>query len=363
MSNKLVIAAAGAGKTTYLVNQALGINNAGVLITTYTDANEAEIRSKFVEKNKFIPTNLTVQTWFSFLLQHGVRPYQRYFFNYDIKGINLINGQSAQYVRESDIEKHYFDKQHRIYSDKISKFLLKCNNASGGKVIKRLSQIHSHIFIDEVQDLAGHDLELLKVLFVSGINILLVCDPRQGTYSTNNSQKNKQFAKSDILHFFEDSTIEIEKDDTSLTTNYRSIATICDLSNKIFPDHSTTQSGNTHTTGHDGIFLVRPKDVDSYLSDYEPLQLRWNIRTKVNENYPIMNFGESKGLSFDRVLIYPTTPFMNWLKENTSTLAPESRSKLYVAITRARYSVAFVYDFKDLEDIAGTNKFHPESTL
>jgi superfamily I DNA/RNA helicase len=55
-----------------------------------------------------------------------------------------------------------------------------------------------------------------------------------------------------------------------------------------------------------------------------------------------MNFGESKGLSFDRVLIYPTDPIQNWLRNNNSVIADTSRSKLYVAITRARYSVAFV---------------------
>ena len=65
--------------------------------------------------------------------------------------------------------------------------------------------------------------------------MLVVGDPRQGTYSTSNTTKNKKFAKSGILHFFEDDKIKIEKDDTSLTANYRSIAAICDLSNKLFP--------------------------------------------------------------------------------------------------------------------------------
>lgn len=359
MTNKLIIAAAGSGKTTYLVNQSLGITDAEVLITTYTEANEAEIRSKIAEKNKFIPANVTVQTWFSFLLQHGIRPYQGYFFDYDIQGMNLVSSQSAQYVKETDIANHYFDKHRRIYSDKISKFLIKCNEASGGKVISRLSRIHPHIFIDEVQDLAGYDLEFLKLLFASNINMLLVGDPRQGTYSTSNTAKNKKFAKSSILHFFEDDSIDIEKDETSLTTNHRSIPAICDLSNQLFPESSATQSGNDRTTGHDGIFLVRPQDVDLYLTHYGPLQLRDSRKKVIANDHPVMNFGESKGLSFDRVLIYPTEPIMGWLKNNASDLAPVSRSKLYVAITRARYSVGFVYNFKDNEQIPGTIKFDP----
>jgi DNA helicase-2/ATP-dependent DNA helicase PcrA len=70
-----------------------------------------------------------------------------------------------------------------------------------------------------------------------------------------------------------------------------------------------------------------------------------------------MNFGESKGLSFDGVLIYPTKPFCNWLKNHLSELAPTSRSKFYVAITRARYSVGIVYDFNGETNIDGVSKY------
>lgn len=360
MSNKLIIAAAGSGKTTYLIKKALELKDSRVLITTYTEANEAEIRKKI----KILPANITVQTWFSFLLQHGVKPYQGHIVNFDIKGMHLVSGQSAQYIKEDDIEKHYFDKHHYIYSDKISKLLLKCNSASGGKVLDRLSRIYSHIFIDEVQDLAGYDLEFLKLLFNSKINMMLVGDPRQGTYSTSNVAKNKKFKKSEITHFFEDESIDIKKDDNLLIINYRSIPSICDFSNLLFPQHSPTSSGNTETTDHDGIFIVRPHDADAYVKQYRAMQLRDSRRKVVDNEYPIFNFGESKGLSFDRILIYPTEPIIKWLKNSTSNLAPTSRSKLYVAITRARYSVAFVYDFKDKETfVKGINKYSIPETV
>jgi DNA helicase-2/ATP-dependent DNA helicase PcrA len=44
-NDKLIIAAAGAGKTTFLVTEALKMTER-VLITTYTQANEAEIKKK-----------------------------------------------------------------------------------------------------------------------------------------------------------------------------------------------------------------------------------------------------------------------------------------------------------------------------
>ncbi len=358
-SNKLIIAAAGSGKTTFLVNEALKTRVERILITTYTQANEEEIRKKFIKVNRCIPENITIQTWFSFLLKHGVRPYQGCLFEDDIKGLILVNNQSAKYSKESDIQKHYFTDGQKIYSDKISKFIYKCNKESNGSVIDRLSRIYSHIYIDEVQDLAGYDLELLKLLFKCNSSTLLVGDPRQGTYSTNSTSKNKKYKKSKIVFFFEDIPNEIERDDTSLTTNYRCISDICNLSNKLFPDLQSTKPGNTKTSGHDGIFLIRPQDIEKYLIEFEPImQLRDKRNIKVNNKFKVMNFGESKGLSFDRVLIYPTKPFCDWLKNNISDLAPTSRSKFYVAITRARFSIGIVYDFDAETKIDGVKIFH-----
>lgn len=365
--NKLIVAAAGAGKTTFLVNEALKIKEERVLITTYTQANEAEIRKKIIEVNQCIPPNIIVQTWFSFLLQHGVRPFQGGLFEKEITGLILVNSQSGlkyyfkgnpiYFSEEKEFERHYFTKDTKIYSDKISKFVFRCNANSAGAVIERLCKIYSHIFIDEVQDLAGYDLELLKLLFKASSNTLLVGDPRQGTYSTNSSAKNKKFKKAAIINFFEDDSLGIETDTTSLTTNYRCNEAICNLSNKLFTDLPATTSGNNDTTTHDGAFLVREADIDEYLKTYSPVQLRENVKTEVNANFRVMNFGESKGLSFDRVLIYPTNPILKWLADNNSELAPTSRSKLYVALTRARYSVGIIYNYSDSLTIDGIHKW------
>jgi superfamily I DNA/RNA helicase len=377
--NKLIIAAAGSGKTTFLVDEALREKNGKILITTYTQANESEIRKKLFEKNKCIPENIVVQTWFTFLLKHGVRPFQGVLFDKKINGFLLVNSPSGvrgykkqcpdckkkkivkicskckepYYFGEKEyFEKHYFTRDLRIYSDKLSKFVFRCDEETKGLVIKRISKIYTHIFIDEVQDLAGYDLDLLNLLFKSNTKVLLVGDPRQGTYSTNSSSKNKQYKKSKIIYFFQDETMQIDRNEKLLLVNYRSDKIICDFSNKLYPDFVPTSSGNTTKTEHDGIFFVKEQDVDGYLRQYTPIQLRDSRKRTVNENYKVMNFGESKGLSFDRVLIYPTKPFIDWLRDNTYDLADTSRSKFYVAITRARYSVGIVVD-KDNFNVTG----------
>jgi len=58
-------------------------------------------------------------------------------------------------------------------------------------------------------------------------------------------------------------------------------------------------------------------------------------------NYPAINIGVSKGRTYDRVLIFPTKPMKIYLKTKDIKKAGDI-SKLYVAITRARFSVAFV---------------------
>jgi DNA helicase-2/ATP-dependent DNA helicase PcrA len=344
-NNKLLIAGAGSGKTTHIINDALRKNKASILVTTFTQANEEEIKRKFIAIHGCVPSNVQIQTWFSVLLQHGVRPYQGAKSQKKIEGLFLISGQSATGIAETNTANHYFTKDGKIYSDKVAKFAIKCNEQEGSPVINRLSRIYTDIYVDEVQDLAGYDLEFLKLLLASDTNVCLVGDPRQATYSTNDSAKNKQYKKSAIVNFFSDKTIQIETDNTSLNTNYRCNKSICEISNKLYPEFEAVLSGNADTDDHAGLYLVGTQDTAGYLYEFEAMQLRDSAKNKnIDSDYSVMTFGKAKGLEFDRVIIYPTKPFIAWLKGSSTELAPTSRSKLYVAITRAKLSVAFVTD-------------------
>ena len=144
MSSKLIVAGAGSGKTTWLVNEALKIAGEKVLITTFTEANERGIREKFYELHGCIPANVTIMTWFAFLLQHGVRPYQSVVYDDKIKGMLLVNSKSgfrykvrgkSIYYGEKDVEPFYLSPSKKIYSDKIAKahsvllFFMNCLNS------------------------------------------------------------------------------------------------------------------------------------------------------------------------------------------------------------------------------------------
>ena len=72
------------------------------------------------------------------------------------------------------------------------------------------------------------------------------------------------------------------------------------------------------------------------------MQLRCQRTRKVNPNYRVKNFGESKGATYERVLIYPTQKILDWILEGRNIDSFETKCKFYVAITRAQYSVAIV---------------------
>ncbi|MGG6311877.1 UvrD-helicase domain-containing protein [Paenibacillus macerans] len=223
-TNKLVIAAAGSGKTTFLVNEALKQREGNVLITTYTQANEAEIRKKFSELNGCVPSHVTIQTWFSTLLQHGIRPYQGELYDEAIRGMLLVNepsalrftdqrtGRKVYFGEATHFKQHYFTNDSKVYSDKISKLVIRCNEKSEGAVFKRLSSIYSHIYIDEIQDLAGYDLEIVKLLLMSNSNILFVGDPRQVTYLTHIERKYDRYKEGRIKEFIQTECRRIECD-------------------------------------------------------------------------------------------------------------------------------------------------------
>lgn len=366
VGNKLIIAAAGAGKTTYLVEEAYK-REGNVLITTFTQENEQEIHNKFVNKYGYVPRNVTIQTWFSFLLQHGVKPYQGAcqsdLFEKHINGILLVKEQSGVkyrmrnakktpvfYTEESDFDKYYFSKDMRLFTDKLARFVIRADDKSNGKVIDRISRIYPTIFIDEVQDLAGFDLEIIKKLYHSTSVVVCVGDPRQVTYYTHWERKNEAYRNGMIKKYVEEKCYKrdcIVVDEISLSLSHRNNQKICDFSSEIYPllpkvEPCTCQGCHTETIEHQGVFIVKNSHVDDYLKKYNPVQLRHDIRTKTDGRYKSQNFGQSKGKTFDRVLIYPTGHVRNWLKDKSTHLPEETRAKLYVAVTRARYSAAFV---------------------
>lgn len=339
--NRIVVAAAGSGKTTRIVDEACGTPNSRSALITYTINNVSEMRGKAFGRIGYIPDNVTVSTWFAFLLRHFVRPYQNCLYPQRVSRIIFVQGRSPRGSRESNIRVHYFGKPGQIYSDKISKFACRVIEETKGLPLRRFEQIFDRLYIDESQDLGAYDLELIRLLMKSGIKVTLVGDHRQATYSTNNAAKNRAYARARIIEKFKEwekeglCTIEYQ------SHSYRCTQAICDFADQFYPGLPRTISTNKNVTGHDGVFAVLRSQALEYFNTFHPQILRYNRATENILGAPI-NFGEAKGMEFERVLIYPHKKLEKFLATGRIKDAGSDIAKIYVAITRARQSTAFV---------------------
>jgi DNA helicase II / ATP-dependent DNA helicase PcrA len=335
--NTAIIAAAGARKTQQIIDAALGASDR-VLITTYTNENLNQIRARIRARTGVIPPNIETSGWFSFLLADGIRPYQREILGRPgvVGGLNFI-GAKPRYI-SSDQPGYFIDSHGDVYRDAAADLTCRIDDASHGAVIRRLEHIYDRIFVDEVQDLVGYDLDVLDRLFGSRVAVTVVGDPRQHTFGTSNVAKNKKYRGAGLIDWLNERLGVCVQEHRHKSD--RCQQEICDFASALFPEFPPLTAGHRTVTGHDGVHFVSHFEVLEYVEEHRPQVLRWDRRADT-QGLPAMNIGVSKGSTYERVLIFPTKPMLAYLEHrDPSKLA--SREKLYVAVTRARFSVAFV---------------------
>ena len=272
----------------------------------------------------------------------------------------MVGGQSARGISANKTS-YYFDSNNNIYSDKIATFSNLCIKRYNNQPLEILSKIFQYIFIDELQDMSGHDLEHVKKLILfNKIPIFCVADPRQSVFVISQSQKNKKKSRSNLISFFREKEFEniLMIDETSKNTNYRCVADICELSNSLYPQLPQVQCGNHDVDEHMGVFFVRKTDISMYLRTYKPMQLCKDKNAKTDKQLKQLTFGKCKGTTYDRVIIYPTNTMIDFLTRDIP-LKDVTKAQLYVAITRARLSVAIIYDYPDDSSHDIIQKYEP----
>lgn len=345
-SSRIVLASAGSGKTTEIARDVCSNPDERALVATYTKMNSGRVEERFWREAGRLPDWARLRTWFTFLLEDLVRPYQNCTgWSARVAGVNQVAGVSAKGVPAKKWH-YWFDRANCIYSDKISAFAIRCDEESGGAVLRRLGRLYDRIYIDEVQDVAGPDLDIIERILEAGISVTMVGDPRQGTYSTNMARRNAKFRGAGIAEKFQAwekrSLCAIQHRNHS----FRCRPEICRLADSLFRDYPTIESRNEKVTHHDGVFVVAPAEVPRYIAEHEPAVLRWD-RREACQGFDATNFGEAKGQQYKRVLIFPTQSIRKWLSSGvTGEIKASALAKLYVAVTRAEQSVAFVYDGK-----------------
>lgn len=342
----LTLSVAGSRKTQGIVEQcAAAPVESRILVLTYTAANQRELRKRF-SNCAGDHLQIEVMGWFSFLIRHFVKPFLPY--KYDdvrVRGFDFKSSPMRGLSNES--KEKYFNSSNEVRKVHLPQLAYLIEKACPGAPQKRLSCIYQKIYIDEVQDLGGYDLEILNLLILSGLEIEMVGDVRQAILLTNERErKNKPYKYMNVWNWYckqeRLGNIEIIQNNRS----YRCRQEICDFADNLFDEKwgfEKTVSLNEKTTEHDGLFIVRLNDIPDYIDAYSPIMLRKSSSCGRGMPYGFINFGKAKGLSWERVMILPTTPILNYLLSGTE-LTDNQAANLYVAVTRAEQSVAFISD-------------------
>jgi DNA helicase II / ATP-dependent DNA helicase PcrA len=344
--NRAVIAAAGSHKTQYVIDEALAAPpEQRILISTYTKENCDQISRRLHRANGGLPPNVQVLSWFGLLMNQAARPYQSAVTGRIDYGRSLnFKPNPNRYARRDRPLTYYFDKSGDFYRNVLADFVVEADDRTRGRVIRRLERLYDAVYIDELQDLAGSDLHFLDLLFGSKISVTVVGDPRQSTYLTNQSNTNRKYRRGGIVHWLKERAEAKVCMIEERTESWRCNQAICDWADGLYPDLPPTVSKNHACTGHDEVVYLAHEDVPVYMEKFQPTVLRWNRNTDTL-GLTAMNIGVSKGSTFDRVLIFPPQTIVKYLlSKDLDKLT--ARPHLYVAVTRAKHSVAFVVDHK-----------------
>lgn len=340
-ANRSIIAVAGALKTQAILDEALSNPDRRVLITTFTNENLSQIRRRIEATVGVVPYNVELKSWFSFLIQDAIRPFQVRLFD----EINLVSGlyfddipEERLKVKKEYARGRYLTGGNRVFRDRASELACQIEEKSPGETIGRLEKIYDHILIDEVQDLVAYDIEFLDALFRSSIDVTIVGDPRQCTYSTNRSPKNKKYRGMGFLDWLKEREDLCEQEIRA--ESYRCGPAICELASKLFPNETPLTAKHTWDAPHVGVHYLTRDEVVSYVEAHAPIVLR-PTKSVDTMGLSAMNIGVAKGSTFEHVLIFPNGKMVDFLNDNTK-YEFGTRQSLYIGLTRAKHSVGIV---------------------
>lgn len=333
MDKRVMFAVAGAGKTTYIVDQLSTTKRS--LIVTYTNGNFDNLTSKISKKfdGKW-PKNVTLMTFFSFLYGFCYKP----FLADKVKAKGVVFESNPQFLKQTDL-KYYMSPGGYFYSNRLSLFLEKENAVTDIKA--RIEKYFDEFIIDEIQDIAGRDFSLLEQLMSANVNMLFVGDFYQHTFDTSrDGPTNKGLFDDKVAYIARFASKGLSCDDSTLTRSWRCSKSVCEyVKNELDIDISSNRTADDDSNIR---FISDPTHIAQILSDPSIIKLHYQNGRKHGQNHK--NWGEVKGEDSycDICIMLNKTTATKFVAGKLMELPPSTKNKLYVAITRAKGNVYFV---------------------
>ncbi|MCA4157864.1 UvrD-helicase domain-containing protein [Priestia megaterium] len=281
LNNLLIIAAAGSGKTTELINQIIQKvnqlpNNKHLVVITYTNSATNEILER-LQKKVLIQPNIFIGTIHSFLIKFLIKPYGRVLglvpneliiTDYEIK----VNKSSKNpFVEKSLIANQLSEKGVVTYDYIVTLSKKILDNA---EVKKRFCNRIRYLFVDEFQDSTNTQFEIFDTLR-KGKNseVILVGDPEQRIMNFRNKPRKRQGStgvKKVPLHPIEALQNKKVYSISKLNCNYRSSETIVKFINYF---HSSIQQewSNKEITSKNPVMFIQSSNLKSIISVFNNL--------------------------------------------------------------------------------------------
>lgn len=333
MDKKIVLAVAGSGKTKLIIDK-LCLNKRHLIIT-YTINNEKNLRNRIKLKFGFFPSNINLTTYFPFLYKFCYRPFMGYKLRdrgLDMRAPPEWTGRIATIKTE-----HYLSNGKRLYHNRLGKLVLKYKSDF---IISRLEKYYDTLFVDEFQDFAGNDYNVIELLVKASIEVLLVGDYYQHTYDTSRDGRtniNLHKTYEDFLKKCKKSKIEIDL--TKLIKSWRCSKEVCKfVSENLGINIESNRKDSTN------ISVIYDKDHAKRIIEDDDI-----IKLFYSEAYKFDCFGDNwgavKGLDdFNDVCVVMTKGAFDTLENSSlNDLKSITKSKLYVAITRTKGNLFFIH--------------------
>ncbi|MCJ8304919.1 UvrD-helicase domain-containing protein [Shewanella sp.] len=330
MDKRVILAVAGSGKTQHIINKLELVSRA--LIVTYTNNNACNLKKRILKKFGHMPEGIRVYTYFSFLMTFCVRP----IVGNDIKIKGVSYNDPPKFAKRKNIS-HYIDKCDRIYHNRIAKFMMDFDGVSDISV--RIEKYFDFFCVDEVQDFAANDFNLLCELSRTKVEILLVGDFYQHTFDTSrdgNTQKNLHAQIGTYQGKLKSAGFFIDTE--TLSHSYRCSPSICNfVSENIGIPIESHRDDDVVIT-----FVEEIKKINELMEDDSIVKLFYQ------KSHTYLgwtdNWGNTKGLDdfTDVCIVLNSTTLIAFKSGKLNELASSTANKLYVACTRAKGSLYFV---------------------
>lgn len=332
MDKSVVFAVAGSGKTTRLVDALDKVRR--FLLVTYTKANHDNLRAKVVERFGYLPPNIAIYTYFSFLHGFCYQPFLR-----SKKNTRGIIFRQPDWRKASCLtdDSHYMTIDRWLYANRLAKFITESGLV--GAVVARIEKYFDVFLVDEVQDFAGHDFNFLLAISAAQLNMSFVGDFYQHTFDTSrDGNVNKKLHESfdSYKTKFKEAGLVVDTD--SLMRSRRCSKSVCDfITEKIGID---IQAHDERTS-----FVRYEEDREAVAALYwDPGTVKLFYQQHRKYECFSQNWGASKGMDCyeDVCVVLSPDNVKAWKAGSFRDIKPSTRNRLYVACSRAKGNLTFV---------------------